>query len=209
MPIIKCRGEFWVALQFPLTKELAVPLNKGGWQHSRSHPDPTLHLQLFLLWDIGLCFRFQSFWELKKKTNQCTDPIHWDSDLIGLRNSPIISTFWKLCNWTSCMSRVDDCCFTLLLINLVTGYVLLFFWGGGEHNLYSLAAICVFVFLWSERMDWALKILGSLEDSVTARCSVLSENGFPVYTTHYISWQLHLHISLQHCSDYMIELLYT
>lgn len=149
MPIIKCHGGFWVALQFPLTKELAAPLNKGGWQHSRSHPDPTLLLQLFLLWDIGLCFSFQSFWELKKKIkNQCTDPIHWDSDLIGLWNSPIISTFWKLCNWTSCMSRVDNCCFTLLLINLVTGSVLPFFFfmvwedGLGLKNLWLFGRRC-------------------------------------------------------------------
>lgn len=63
---------------------------------------------------------------------------------------------------------VDDCCFVLLLINLVTSCELLFW----EHNLCSLAAVFVFIcFLWSEKIDWALKTFGFLEDAVNAWCS--------------------------------------
>lgn len=56
--MIKCPGGYYAGLRLPLTKELAPTLNQSVRSGSQTLPVP---LELFLLWDICLYFRFQSF----------------------------------------------------------------------------------------------------------------------------------------------------
>lgn len=202
MPILKCHSGFWVGLQFPLSKELAAPLNKDGWEHCCSHLDPICSSNCSRSGIFACASVFSHFENLKKNTNaQTLPPETLISSVLGgaqssvlFENSiiePHVGPVWTTAGLHFC---------------LLTWWLAMYCFFFGEHNLCCLAAVCVFAFFMAWEDGLGPKNLQLLENTVTAWCSVLPENGSPVYTAHYMSQEL-LYIStsvLQHCSDYMV-----